>query len=209
MEYILRDRPVTPAGRPAPEALGCVFCDFAASPRGALREKLVLLVQPHALVCLNKYPFTTSHLLVIPRRHTADLSELPAEEYDALMRLLRDACARLRRVTSPHGLNVGMNLGAAAGAGIAEHLHWHVVPRWNGDTNFMPVVADVRIMPEYLDASWQKLEPAFADLPGDRWEAPPDTDEAPHARQRTEPDTDDLPGPGGARSPSGAGDGGR
>ncbi|HEX3344171.1 MAG TPA: HIT domain-containing protein [Polyangiaceae bacterium] len=145
----------------------CVFCELAAAPRGAYREKLVLLTQPHALVCLNRYPFAASHLLVAPRRHVASLEELPAEEYDALMRLLREATVRLKSVVVPQGMNVGMNLGKAAGAGIEDHLHAHVVPRWNGDTNFMPVLSDVRVMPEMLDESWRRLAPAFADLPGE------------------------------------------
>ena len=144
----------------------CIFCDFAAAPPAAYREKLVLLVQPHALVVLNRYPFAASHVLVAPRRHVSDLGALPGEEYDALMRLLRDTCARLGAATRAEGLNVGMNLGKAAGAGIAEHLHAHAVPRWNGDVNFMPVLADVRVMPEHLDDSWQRLAPLFADLPG-------------------------------------------
>jgi ATP adenylyltransferase len=156
MEYILGSK-----------AGACIFCDFASLAASAYRGKLVLLVQPHALVCLNRYPFAASHLLVAPRRHVSDPSELRDEEYDALMRLVRDATARLRRVASPEGLNVGFNLGKAAGAGIADHLHAHVVPRWNGDTNFMPVLADVRVMPEYLDDSWKRLAPAFADLPGE------------------------------------------
>src|SRR5581483_1541054 len=95
-----------------------------------------------------------------------DLAELAEGEYDALMRLVRDTAARLRAVAQPAGMNVGMNLGKAAGAGIAEHMHVHLVPRWVGDTNFMPVIADVRVMPEYLDDSWRRLAPAFADLPG-------------------------------------------
>jgi ATP adenylyltransferase len=156
MEYILGDKQGA-----------CIFCDFASLRPSAFREKVVLLVQPHALVCLNRYPFASSHLLVAPRRHVSDLSELTDEEHDATMRLVRDTAARLRRATSPDGLNVGFNLGKAAGAGIADHLHAHVVPRWDGDTNFMPVLADVRVMPEYLDDSWQRLAPAFADLPGE------------------------------------------
>ena len=142
----------------------CVFCDIAAAPESAHREKLVLVTGEHALVCLNRYPFAASHLLVLPRRHVSDLEDLPPAEYDALMRLVREATRRLKTVTHPDGVNVGFNLGKAAGAGIAEHLHAHVVPRWNGDTNFMPVLADVRVMPEMLDESWQRLEPAFADL---------------------------------------------
>jgi ATP adenylyltransferase len=144
----------------------CVFCDMAAAPPEAYRGKLVLLVAEHALVCLNKYPFAAGHLLVVPRRHAADLGALEDGEYDATMRLLRATVARVQRATRAQGINVGMNLGAAAGAGIAEHVHAHVVPRWPGDTNFMPVVADVRVMPEYLDETWKTLSPLFADLPG-------------------------------------------
>ena len=149
----------------------CVFCEIAAAPVSDYREKLVLVMQEHALVVLNRYPFAASHLLVMPRRHVSELTDLPAGEYDALMHLLRDATVRLKSVAHPEGMNVGFNLGKSAGAGIAEHLHAHVVPRWNGDTNFMPVLADVRVMPEMLDASWQRLAPAFADLPGQH--APP------------------------------------
>ncbi|HZU98103.1 MAG TPA: HIT domain-containing protein [Planctomycetota bacterium] len=127
----------------------------------------MLLVQPHALVCLNRYPFVASHLLVAPRRHVSDLDALPDEEYEATMDLVREAASRLRRATSAEGLNVGLNLGKAAGAGIADHLHAHVVPRWVGDGNFMPVVAGTHVMPEYLDQSWQRLEPFFADLAGE------------------------------------------
>jgi ATP adenylyltransferase len=156
MEYILG-----PKGGP------CIFCDFASAPRETYREKLILLVQPLALVCLNKYPFAAAHLLVAPRAHAADVADLPPEDYDATMRLVRDAVVRLRRATHAEGVNVGINLGRAAGAGIEEHLHAHAVPRWSGDSNFMPVVADVRVMPEHLDQTWQRLVPYFADLPGE------------------------------------------
>jgi ATP adenylyltransferase len=149
-----------------PKASQCIFCDFAAADPSAYREKLVLAVDEVALVCLNRFPFTTSHLLVAPRRHVSDLSELPAAEYGGLMRLLREATVRLRKVTGAEGMNVGFNLGRAAGAGIADHVHGHLVPRWPGDTNFLPVIADLRVMPEYLDAAWAKLAPAFADLSG-------------------------------------------
>jgi ATP adenylyltransferase len=152
---------------------GCFLCDHPRDP-ASYRENLVLVVQPHAFVCLNRYPFTTSHLLVAPRRHVADPSELGAEEYAALMDLLRESVVRLRRAVSCDGMNVGFNLGKVAGAGVADHLHGHLVPRWNGDTNFMPVLADVRIMAEHLDDSWRRLHPAFADLPGERAESPGD-----------------------------------
>jgi len=159
MEYILGDKQGA-----------CVFCDMASAPPSTYRKKLVLVVQAHALVCLNLYPFAASHLLVVPRRHAADPAELPDEEYGDLMRLVRDTTARVKRVLAPDGLNIGFNLGKSAGAGIAEHLHAHVVPRWNGDTSFMPVLADVHVLPEFLDDSWRRLAPAFADLPGEHAE---------------------------------------
>lgn len=150
-----------------PKGGPCIFCDFASLPPNRYREKLVLLVQPHALVCLNRYPFAAGHLLIAPRRHTSDLEELPPEEFDSTMRLVRDAAGRLRRTSNAEGMNVGVNLGKAAGAGITDHLHFHAVPRWTGDSNFMPVLADVRVVPEYLDDSWLRLVEAFADLPGE------------------------------------------
>ena len=143
------------------------FVKCAVAPASAYREKLVLLVQPHALVCLNKYPFAASHLLGRP----AAARPGPRGAVGRRVRCVDEPAARgggaaERASRSPQGVNVGFNLGKAAGAGIAEHLHAHIVPRWNGDTNFMPVLADVRVMPEYLDESWQRLAPAFADLPG-------------------------------------------
>ena len=161
MEYILGERHTE-----------CIFCDFASLHNHAMRDKLVLLVQPHAVVALNRYPFTTCHLLVSPRRHVSDLTELDPVEYTALMELLRLSVIRLRNATGAQGINVGFNLGKAAGAGIADHTHGHLVPRWLGDTNFMPVLADVRVMPEYLDDAWSKLHPFFADLAGERAPAP-------------------------------------
>ncbi len=150
----------------APKGGPCIFCEFASAPPEAYRAKLVLVVQEHALVCLNRYPFAGCHVLVVPRRHVSDLSRLEPAEYDATMRLVRDTVARVQRATGAKGLNVGLNLGEAAGAGIADHLHAHIVPRWPGDTNFMPVIADVRVMPEHLDETWKRLAPSFVDLPG-------------------------------------------
>ena len=150
---------------------GCFLCEHPAD-EPAFRENLVLVVQPHAFVCLNRYPFTTSHILVAPRRHVADPSDLDAEEYLALMTLLRESIVRLRAAVGCEGMNVGFNLGKVAGAGVPGHLHGHLVPRWNGDTNFMPVLADVRVMSEHLDDSWRRLHAAFADLPGARAAVP-------------------------------------
>jgi ATP adenylyltransferase len=152
MEYIL--------GKKAPGP--CIFCAFPSSQNR--RDDLVLCVQKHAFVCLNRYPFAAGHLLVVPRSHVARLADLDDEVADALFRLLRTTTSRLDAALSPEGINLGFNLGLAAGAGIAEHLHAHVVPRWVGDANFMPVLADMRIMPEYLATTYDKLLPSFVDL---------------------------------------------
>ena len=162
MDYIL-----------GPKGGACVFCAIGGAAPAQLsparfREDLVLVVQPHAFVCLNRYPFAPAHLLVIPRRHVSALEDLTDEEYAALNALLRATSVALKSAVKPEGMNIGFNFGKAAGAGIADHLHAHVVPRWNGDSNFMPVIADVRVMPEYVDASWVKLRPAFEAIPGEK-----------------------------------------
>jgi ATP adenylyltransferase len=144
---------------PSGGGTGCIFCDL---PRqDDLRESLVLAADDHSVVLLNRYPYNNGHLMVAPRRHAADPGDLDAASYDALMESLRGAIAVVRRVLKPDGMNVGANLGAVAGAGIEAHLHWHVVPRWAGDTNFMPVIADVKVMPQHLLASYDQLRPHF------------------------------------------------
>lgn len=137
----------------------CIFCAFPS--RTTHREDLVLTVREHAFVCLNKYPFTAGHLLVAPKRHVADLADLTPDENAALFGLVRETAGILRKVTRSEGMNIGVNLGTSGGAGIAEHVHVHLVPRWAGDSNFMPVVAGARVMPEYLDESWKRLAAAF------------------------------------------------
>ncbi|MBK8994973.1 MAG: HIT domain-containing protein [Myxococcales bacterium] len=139
---------------------GCVLCGYVGREVG--RASRVLVRQEHAYVVLNKYPYAAGHLMVVPNRHTASPSELAPEEHDALWRLVTESAARLQTASGAEGLNVGMNLGRAAGAGIHEHLHVHLVPRWSGDNNFMPVIADVRVMPEYLERTWEELLPHFA-----------------------------------------------
>lgn len=161
MEYILGKK-----------GAACVLCEMPKVDPALYRDGLVLVAQDHAFVCLNRYPFASSHLMVSPRRHVADLTDLGEDEYRGLMELLRQATMRVRRAVHPDALNIGFNLGRAAGAGIADHLHGHIVPRWEGDTNFMPVLADVRVMPEHLDDTWKRLYPHFADLPGQRAAAP-------------------------------------
>ncbi len=144
----------------APKSPGCIFCKL---PRlQAPRENLVLAADRSTVVMLNRFPYNSGHLMVAPRRHVADLERLrPAERAD-MGEKLAHAVSVVRRVLEPDGLNVGLNLGAAAGAGIADHLHWHVVPRWAGDTNFMPTLASVKVMPEHLLETYDRLKPGFA-----------------------------------------------
>ena len=145
----------------APKAAGCIFC--AAIDTREPRQHLVLAQRP-ALVMLNKFPYANGHIMVAPRRHAADLGALPAEEFHTLMEVLQRAANLLAGAFHPEGMNVGMNLGTAAGAGVVDHLHWHIVPRWLGDTNFMPTLADVRVIAEHLDATYDRLRPLFQPL---------------------------------------------
>jgi ATP adenylyltransferase len=141
---------------------GCIFCDKPRHPDP--RESLVLAVTAGSVVMLNKFPYSNGHLMVAPRRHTADLDALGAAEHRDLAETLRRSVRIVREALHPEGMNVGMNLGDVAGAGVADHLHWHVVPRWKGDTNFMPVLASVRVIPQHLLESWDALRPRFAAL---------------------------------------------
>jgi ATP adenylyltransferase len=145
-----------------PKDSGCIFCNKSGARD--LRENLVLAATRHSLVMLNKYPYNNGHLLLAPKRHENDLARLPQDEYSDLNEALRRAADIIRKQLNPGGINLGMNLGKCAGAGIEEHLHWHIVPRWEGDTNFMPVVADVRVMPQHLLESYDKLLPHFEQL---------------------------------------------
>jgi ATP adenylyltransferase len=138
---------------------GCIFCRFPAEGRD--RERLILGRSAASFVILNRYPYNNGHLMVVPLAHVSRLEDLEEAAYDDLARLLRLCVGLVREECRPDAQNVGMNLGRAAGAGIEEHLHWHVVPRWAGDVNFMPVLADTRVMPEHLDVTWARLRPAF------------------------------------------------
>jgi ATP adenylyltransferase len=142
---------------------GCFLC--ALDREEPSEENLLLAKTSRALVVFNRYPYNNGHLLVAPRLHTADLAALDPAAYAHLMELFRFTLAALRRAFSPEGFNAGLNLGKGAGAGLEEHLHWHIVPRWNGDTNFMPVTAGARVIPEALAATHRKLAPFFAGLP--------------------------------------------
>jgi ATP adenylyltransferase len=109
------------------------------------------------MVVMNKFPYNNGHLLVAPLRHCAALGELDADDHAELSRTIAESVARLETLLRPEGFNVGLNLGRAAGAGVPGHLHWHIVPRWTGDTNFMPTTAGVRVIPQSLEALWELL----------------------------------------------------
>jgi len=143
----------------------CIFCIAAASEN--TRETLTLYRSASAVVMLNRYPYTNGHLMVAPVAHEARLYESRDSSLRALIRLTAEAQRILSDVYRPDGFNVGMNFGQVAGAGIADHYHLHIVPRWNGDSNFMTVTAQTRIVPEDLDGTYDKLTPHFLALPGD------------------------------------------
>jgi ATP adenylyltransferase len=113
---------------------------------------------------MNKYPYNNGHLLLAPKRHEKDPAKLPPEEYIDLHEVLRRSMDIVRRALNPGGMNLGMNLGKSAGAGIEDHLHWHIVPRWEGDTNFMPVIDETRVMPQHLLDSYDRLQPYFKSI---------------------------------------------
>ena len=153
MEYIA-------AAKEPADGDGCIFCDLPAS--GDDEAAHILVRTELAYVILNTFPYNPGHLLIAPFRHTGDLETLEDPELRDIDRLLQRSVTVLRDEMDPHGFNVGMNLGRAAGAGVPGHLHWHLVPRWNGDTNFMPVVGQTRVLPELLDETHRKLSPRFA-----------------------------------------------
>jgi len=165
--------------RGVPEALaawpgdtGCVFCNMLAAvdyaiEHGMAREEAeahthILERGKTCFMVLNAYPYNGGHLMVVPYLHEASLAALPIAAAEELMRQTRRAERVLRAVYKPDGLNLGLNLGESAGAGVAEHLHLHAVPRWSGDNNFMSVLAETRILPEMLDESWRRLREALA-----------------------------------------------
>ena len=142
---------------------GCIFCDaLDADPP----SPLVVHRGGRCFVILNKYPYSNGHLLIVPQRHVGRLAGLDAAELGELAALTQAAEKVLTAAYSPHGLNVGVNVGRAAGAGAPGHLHVHVVPRWDGDTSFMTVTADTRVVPEELDATARRLRPLFEKILG-------------------------------------------
>lgn len=138
----------------------CFVCRAAASfedDKKARRENLVVEVGSHAIAILNRYPYANGHLLVCPRRHVGELSDLSSEESVECQSMLAKFTQRYRSLIRAEGFNIGLNLGRTAGAGVPGHLHWHLVPRWPGDSNFMPVTAGVRVIPQSLEELWEAL----------------------------------------------------
>jgi len=153
--YVAGDEPIQ----------GCPFCVLPARAAARDRESLILHRGEHAFVIFNAYPYNPGHLMVVPYGHVADLEDLPEDAAVELWALARRAVVVLKERVGAQGVNLGMNLGTAGGAGIAEHLHLHAVPRWLGDTNFITVVGAARVLPRALEEMWDELAPGFQDLP--------------------------------------------
>ena len=139
---------------------GCVFCNAPAANQD--EEWLIVHRAVKNYVILNRYPYTSGHVMIVPYTHTSDFSGLERDTAAEMMLLTQCVQAAIDDVYHPDGFNLGMNLGHAAGAGIADHLHMHLVPRWTGDTNFMTTVSETRVMPESLDVTYEKLKQAFS-----------------------------------------------
>lgn len=152
---------------PIPSPSGCIFCDYPlalgavpadGTPRRAWdRRRLVVTARAHAFVILNKFPYGNGHVMVVPRRHGDRLEALDEQAFLGVHELLHETIRAVRESYGPAGLNIGMNMGEAAGAGIAEHAHYHVLPRWKGDVNFMPVFAETKVISEALEDTWERL----------------------------------------------------
>ena len=141
---------------------GCVLCGYLGVTPAA--DTLVLVQRTLAYVVLNKFPYNSGHIMVVPKRHVSMPTDLEEREASALWGLVQASILPLKAATGCSGINLGMNLGRSAGAGIHEHIHVHLVPRWEGDNNFMPVLGAARVMPEYLEQSWHRLAEPFAAL---------------------------------------------
>jgi ATP adenylyltransferase len=155
------------------ESAGCIFCNVSSSdePGDPGRDELVLVRGRDVYVILNLYPYNNGHLMVVPRRHVASLAALTPDELNELMAFTRDSEIALNDAYRPQGINVGINLGRPAGAGIADHVHIHLVPRWTGDTNFMSVVGNTRVLPEDIAQTAARLRPIFERLAAPRRDA--------------------------------------
>ena len=141
---------------------GCVFCEALKTKPSF--ENLILWKGKHSIVIMNKFPYNTGHLLILPIRHEGHLWKLKEAEQIELHKVLAKSAETLQKVMDCAGLNMGMNHGAVAGAGIPEHVHWHIVPRWLGDTNFFPLIAETKVLPQTLEQTYDKLKSHFAKM---------------------------------------------
>jgi ATP adenylyltransferase len=146
----------------APPAKGCIF--EAGTGKNSEKESLLLYRDALIVVLLNRFPYANGHLLIAPGRHVSDICDLDDEESEALFDMTKESVTILRKHKNPDGFNIGLNLGTVAGAGHPEHLHYHVVPRWEGDHNFMTVLAEVRTIPEHIEKTFDLLLPDFQEL---------------------------------------------
>jgi len=137
----------------------CIFCSKPAEQDD--KKNLILLRGEFSFVIMNYYPYNNGHLMVVPYRHVAELPDLSKHENSEIMKFLTVCTKALQQSMFPHGFNIGMNMGEVAGAGIKDHLHFHIVPRWNGDTNFMPITGHTKVVSEALEETWKKLKPLF------------------------------------------------
>lgn len=144
----------------------CIFCP--GDDRSQDRERLILYVDAQSIVLMNKFPYNNGHLLVAPKRHISDMDSITDEEAKALFHLIKKSINILKKVMHPDGFNVGLNMGKVAGAGIEEHIHFHIVPRWNGDTNFMTILGEIRVIPEHIKQTYDKLAPHFKKVAFDK-----------------------------------------
>ncbi|MBW2028325.1 MAG: HIT domain-containing protein [Deltaproteobacteria bacterium] len=145
---------------------GCIFCP--GEDREEDEERLILYVGSMTIVMMNRYPYNNGHLLVAPVRHVPEFRDLSGDEVLDLMSLVSRSIEVLRHVMKPEGFNVGLNIGRVAGAGMEYHMHFHIVPRWNGDTNVMTVLGDVRVIPEHIRETYGKLKPLFHGVDADK-----------------------------------------
>lgn len=146
----------------SPKHDGCIFCDFPKENRD--KERLILYRGEKAFVIMNNYPYNPGHVMVAPYRHVANWEELTDEELLEIMKLTQLMIRAIKKAMNPDGFNLGVNLGRVAGAGIDSHVHLHIVPRWNGDTNFMPVIADTKVIPESLEEAYDELKRAIEEV---------------------------------------------
>ncbi len=143
----------------ADKATGCIFCTKPAE--NCDEEHLILCRSAHSYILLNKFPYSNGHLMVAPFKHSADMNDLDDAEMLDIQQMVRMSVNVLKGVYNPDGFNLGVNLGRVAGAGVEGHIHWHVVPRWSGDTNFMPVISDIRVIPDSLEATYKRLKEQY------------------------------------------------